>query len=321
MALVDVPTTDEEPHAVGVELDWGESYAFHAVDARQGLALRTRIGVRPNEGIMDVGIDVYLPDGGLIAMRHVAPQSTNTSVLEIEGACFTMLAPLERWRITYDGPAHALRSSRDAGSHDAWHRSRLERLSVDLEFQAHAPAAAGDTSSDRFGQAGQVSGDVWVSGDRYAIDTAGMRDKSWGAGSASIPISRRRLWARFGEDAAFAVDRRVMPELRSQIGWMLSAGRLRSVEQLELHTDVEEGSFWQRGLRAVLTDERGQVHEIHGEILHVAPMPIARGTIRAIVCDSVVRFRWNDREGHGFAEYVHRLNGAGQPVAPLDSGS
>ena len=142
MSLRTVEPEEEQPHPPGEALGWSEAYSFFITLPEERLALLTRMGVRPNEGIMDVGLDVFVADGGLLSARHVRPQSENTPDLEVEGVRFELVEPLDRWRLSYDGPAHSLRSSREADSHDAWHKSRLERLSVELTFTAECPAVA-----------------------------------------------------------------------------------------------------------------------------------------------------------------------------------
>ena len=161
-----------------------------------------------------------------------------------------------------------------------------------------------------------MRGEVWLSGDRYAIDVPGMREKSWGAGSASIPTLRRRLWIRFGADGALFVDRRVADGTDVHTGWLLAGGRSNAIEHIELHTENEPESSFHKSMRLVVTDDAGRSHAIEGEVIHLTPLPIARGSLRALVCDSVVRFRWEEREGHGMAEYVHLLDARGEPVVP-----
>ncbi|MBM4265828.1 MAG: hypothetical protein FJ144_04330 [Deltaproteobacteria bacterium] len=317
MPLVNVPASDELPHAVGSESGWSESYSFQLVDPREGIALLTRIGVRPNEGIMDVGLDVYLPDGGMLAARHVAAASGNTADLAIEGVRYELVRPLEEWRVTYDGPAHSLASSRDAGRHEAWHGSRLERLSLDLRFVAEAAAAAVEPATARFGQAGRFTGEVWVSGDSYRLDVPGLREKSWGAAGTEIPRLRRRFWIRFGDEAALVVDRRVTETTDELTGWMLDGGRVRALESVALRTETEPDSFFQKSFSLTARDDAGVEHALTGEVVHLAPLPTVRGTVRAVVCTSVARFSWSGREGVGIAEYVHRLDAAGNPLLPV----
>lgn len=320
MSLLPVAQTEEAPHAAGDELGWSESYAFYLVDPVERLALLTRIGVRPNEGIMDVGLDVYVPDGGLLAARHVRAQRENTADLEVEGVTYECVRALDEWRITYDGAAHSLRSSRDASSHDAWHKSRLERLIVDLRFRAEAPAVATEDSPGGFGQAGRFTGEVWVSGDEYRIDVAGVREKRWGISGTTIPHLRRRFWVRFDDGSALVVDRRVENDVDTHTGWILEGGALRALKEIRLQTETEPDSPWQKSVRLAFVDDTGEGGEVSGEIVQLAPLPSERGPVQAVVCTSVARFRWGDRCGMGIAEYLHQIDRTGRPVPTPGAG-
>lgn len=266
---------------------------------------------------MDVGLDVYVPDGGLLAARHVRPQNENTSDLSVEGVAYERVRPLGEWRISYDGPAHSLKSSRDAASHDAWHKSRLERLIVDLLFRAEAEPAATEAAPGRFGQAGRFTGEVWVSGDEYRLDVAGVREKTWGSSASTIPRMRRRFWARFDDGAALVVDRRVEDDADIHSGWVLQGGALRALTEVRIRTQTEDDAFWQRAFEISFVDDGGAEGTVAGEVLQLAPLPTVRGSVQAVVCSSVARFSWGGRGGVGIAEYLNRLDASGEPLLPI----
>ena len=56
-------------HPVEADTAWSESYYFNAYDPASDCGFFTRIGVRPNEGTMDVGLSVWLPGGELAEYR------------------------------------------------------------------------------------------------------------------------------------------------------------------------------------------------------------------------------------------------------------
>lgn len=317
MTLQTVAPDQDQPHVPSDALGWSESYSFHVVEPMERLALLSRIGVRPNEGIMDVGLDVYVADGGLLAARHVRPTHENTADLEIEGVKYEMIRPLEEWKLSYDGPAHSLRSSRDAASHDAWHKSRLERLIVDLTFRADAPPAATESGLGKFGQAGRFTGEVWISGDEYRFDVNGVRERTWGETGSAIPQLRRRIWTRFGDGSGLVVDHRVEGDQPVSSGWILEGGELRSIVEANFQTETESDSYWQRGFDVTLVDDRGAEHAVSGGVVQLAPLPTVRGTIQAVVVSSVAQLQWEERSGLGVVEYLHQLDGNEQPVLPV----
>jgi hypothetical protein len=297
--------SDELPHPPGAELAWCEA---------SGLAGVARLDVRPNEGACEAGLSFFLPDGGFITARHVAPCAAGDGPLEVEGVHFAMLEPERRWRLAYDGPGHSLGSVRDADKPDAWRRSRLERLIVELDVLALQPPAP---SRDGFAQPVRSTGEVWVSGDRYELAALGMRGKSWGV--APAPRSASRFSLAFAADRALLVERVVLDDRREDVrGWVLRAGRTTPLRSAEVVAEAEDGSdLLPRAFRLALHDAEGGSHAITGELLHVAPLPGFRGRRDNLLCLGVARARWDDATGFGVAEFLHRLDAAGKPLEPV----
>ena len=65
-------------HEVEGDSAWSESYYFNAYDPAVDAGLFTRIGVRPNEGTMDVGLSLWLPGNRIANVRGVREQRVMT---------------------------------------------------------------------------------------------------------------------------------------------------------------------------------------------------------------------------------------------------
>jgi len=90
-------------HPVEADTAWSESYYFNAYCPVADSGLFTRIGVRPNEGTLDVGLSVWLPNGELTHVRAVRPQHEMTDVdLEAGGVRYERITPMQEWRLTAD---------------------------------------------------------------------------------------------------------------------------------------------------------------------------------------------------------------------------
>ena len=73
-----MPILSEEhdfAHPVEGDSAWSESYYFNAYDPGVDAGLFTRIGVRPNEGTIDVGCSVWLPDDSPSMLIAAVPVS------------------------------------------------------------------------------------------------------------------------------------------------------------------------------------------------------------------------------------------------------
>src|SRR3954451_18125435 len=99
-----MPVLDEShdyAHPVEGDSAWSESYYFNGYDPDADVGLFTRIGVRPNEGTIDVGLSVWLPGDEIANVRGVRPQAVMTDDdLEVGGVRYERVAPLREWRLT-----------------------------------------------------------------------------------------------------------------------------------------------------------------------------------------------------------------------------
>ena len=191
-------------HPVEADTAWSESYYFNAYDPESDTGIFTRIGIRPNEGTMDVGLSAWLPGRDLAVVHGTRPQDTMTdSDLAVAGVRYERLVPMQEWRITADAEAVV----RDLSGQRAPRRSRL---ALDMRFHGLAPAIgtdgesrAGAGASDatratvakgHLEQAGRWSGWIEVDGVRLTLAAArGNRDKSWGPRRWGGP----RMWRWF----------------------------------------------------------------------------------------------------------------------------
>src|SRR5205814_5699180 len=109
-------------HPVEADTAWSESYYFNAYDPVTDTGFFTRIGIRPNEGTMDVGLSVWLPGTELAVVRGVRDQVEMVDTgLEVAGVTYERLAPLKERRIACSADAVAL----ELGKKGAMHPGRL----------------------------------------------------------------------------------------------------------------------------------------------------------------------------------------------------
>ena len=173
----------DRAHPVEADTAWSESYYFNCYDPDADVGFYTRVGVRPNEGTIDVGLAVWLPGGGIDHTGHRREQTEMVdSVLDVGPVRYEMLEPMKRWRLTADG------------------KSLKGDLAMDVTFEALTPPIgadgqnreAADSSSARDApvgrqgppRAGRAAG---RDGSRPAAsarelgpNARGNRDKSWG---------------------------------------------------------------------------------------------------------------------------------------------
>lgn len=324
-----LPEVHDFQHPVEGDSAWSESYYFNAYDPGVDAGFFTRIGIRPNEGTLDVGLSVWLPGDEMAFMRGVREQREMVDrVLEVAGVRYEMLAPMKRWRISADGEARIgnLRT-----------RSlRAAPLVLDVTFDALIPAIGGDgqgkegrgasadartiTGKGHLEQAGRWSGFIEADGVRHVLggEARGNRDKSWGPRRWGGPTMWRWFSINVGDDVHFGGIRIGTDSGDLHRGWVWRDGEHASIREWDVRTELEEDGVTHRVSHVRATDKQGRVHELRGDLLRVAGLPSERDGKKTLVNEGLARWTYEGRSGTGIAEYLHQLNADGRPLRPIE---
>jgi hypothetical protein len=316
-------------HPVEADTAWSESYYFNAYDPESDTGIFTRIGIRPNEGTMDVGLSAWLPGRDLAVVHGTRPQDTMTdSDLAVAGVRYERLVPMQEWRITADAEAVV----RDLSGQRAPRRSRL---ALDMRFHGLAPAIgtdgesrAGAGASDatratvakgHLEQAGRWSGWIEVDGVRLTLAAArGNRDKSWGPRRWGGPRMWRWFSINVGDDTHLGGIRIGTEAGDLHRGWVWRDGEHASIRRWDVRTQLAPDGLTHEMTHVRATDARGRVHALAAEILRVAAVAHELGGRRTVLNEGLARWTYEGREGYGIAEYLHQLDAEGRPLVPIE---
>jgi hypothetical protein len=308
-------------HPVEGDLAWSESYYFNAYCPVVDAGLFTRIGVRPNEGTIDVSLAVWLPGGELAHFSATREQNEMTDDdLAVGGVRYERLAPMQSWRLTAD----------------------VDRVALDLTFDALTPAVgvdgqgrAGSGASAATGaiigkghleQAGRWSGWIDVDGTRHElVDARGNRDKSWGPRRWGAP----KMWRWFsinigGSSATLSSDVhfggiRIGTEAGDlHRGWVWKDGAHASIREWKVTSELAPDGVTHRATHVLATDKLGRVHQLDAEVLRVSPGPAGVRPNTTIVNEGLARWTYEGRTGYGISEYLHQLDSNARPVVPIE---
>jgi hypothetical protein len=336
-------------HAVEGDTAWSESYYFNGYDPAADAGLFTRIGVRPNEGTIDVGLSAWLPGDRIANVRGVREQAVMTdSDLEVGGVRYDRLEPMRRWRITADADAEVLPLGTARSGGDGREAQR-GRLVVDLTFTSLIPPIGTDGSGrsrpsedtsastaatvgkGHLEQAGTWTGTIALDGDTWTLDPAtarGNRDKSWGPRRWGGP----RMWRWFsinipGAGRAGDVDdagthfggiRIGTPAGDLHRGWVWRDGEAASIRTWDVTTELAEDGVTHRVSHVRATDKRDRTHELRADVLRVYGVPHRTGERATLVNEGLARWTYEGRTGYGISEYLHQLDEAGAPLVPIE---
>jgi len=333
-----MPVLDERhdfAHPVEGDTAWSESYYFNAYDPHTDTGFFTRIGVRPNEGTMDVGLSAWLPGRALAVVAGVREQLEMVDAgLEVAGVGYERVAPMKEWRLTCDADAAVL--DLDGGP------SRTTRLAMDVTFAALIPAigtdgqgragqAASAETAQTVGkghleQAGRWSGWIEADGVRHQLgpEARGNRDKSWGPRRWGGP----RMWRWFSvnlgasdtsNDEVHFGGIRIGTEAGDlHRGWVWREGEATSIREWDVRSELEPDGVTHRVSHVQATDKKGRVHELRADVLRVWGVPHRRGDRATVVNEGLARWTYEGRHGYGIAEYLHQLDESGRPLVPIE---
>jgi hypothetical protein len=326
--------THDFAHGIEGDSAWSESYYFNAYDPAVDAGLFTRIGVRPNEGTMDVGLSVWLPGDRIANVRGRREQRVMTDdELDVGGVRYQRLEPMRSWRLTARADAEVLELA--VGSDTGQSRP----IALDLTFESLTPAIGTDgqgraarsdgtaastattVGKGHLEQAGRWSGTIGCDGETWTLDPAsarGNRDKSWGPRRWGGPQMWRWFSVNVGDDVHFGGIRIGTPAGDLHRGWVWRDGEATSVRNWDVTSELADDGVTHRVSHVRATDKRDRVHELRGDILRVYGVPHKTGDRYTVVNEGLARWTYEGHTGYGISEYLHQLDDEGRPLVPIE---
>lgn len=322
-------------HPVEGDSAWSESYYFNAYDPPSDTGFFTRIGVRPNEGTIDVSLSLWLPGDQLGEYRFVRKQGEMVdTVLEVGDVRYQMLEPMALWSLGMEGDVQV------RPGHDPTAPARTTAVALDVTFSALTPAVgvdgqagtqrASDASSataasvgkGHLEQAGRWRGSLTVDGTRHDWSEArGNRDKSWGPRRWGGPRMWRWFSINIGDSVHFGGIRIGTETGDLHRGWVWDGDRATSIREWQVRSELEDDGLTHRRTHVTALDKAGRSHELDGEVLRVATvgrLGLSSGGPTTVLNEGLARWTYNGHTGFGIAEYLHQLDSGGHPLVDVE---
>lgn len=319
-----ITPADDYCHSVGPEANFNESMYFQFHDPGQRLSGFLRLANRPNEGIGERTVCLYLPDGSL-GFGFDRPRIVGNDAMNAAGLAVDVVQPMERLRVTFAGPIHVVGDPRSmADPKAALVASPVLDCSVALDYAALAPSheqtfdAAGQSfAPNHYEQLASVTGDVALGARRFTVRGHGLRDHSWGPRSWQAPWFYRWVHGsseRLGFMVAYFGD---ADGTSRRGGFVFDGGRLHACHDAEIKTSRDDDDF--QTSVTVVARGRNRQWRFTGDALSSVPLRhrSADGAARTRIVESAMRWRSDDGgELHGMAEYLDQIRD-GSPVGRL----
>jgi len=186
---------------------------------------------------------------------------------------------------------------------------------------AQAAAAAGTVGKGHLEQAGRWTGSLTVDGVRHEwTDAHGNRDRSWGPRRWGGPRMWRWFSINIGEAMHFGGIRLGTDAGDLHRGWVWDGERAVSVAEWRVRTELADDGVTHQAVHLDVVDKKGCVYPLRGDVLRVADIGRAGGTM---VNEGLARWTYRDPDGgeltgYGIGEYLHQLDEHGRPVVPVE---
>jgi hypothetical protein len=321
---------DDLMHANTGEENYNESAYYNFYDPTQRMGGFVRLGNRPNEGYAEMTLCLYLPDG-TAAFMYGRPKIPSNERFDAGGMRFEVRTPMQEHVIRYDGQACVMKQPLDLlDPRAAFTQNPHVPAQVELTYRGVSTPHGGEPRTqvdgqwvsakvERSGQEfarghleqhGHATGHVVVGDRRWTIDGYGLRDRSWGPRFWQAPDHYRWLTMNFGADAGIAAARTVQRDGSVvQAGYLFRDGeKSRTIGQVEVETDVDGEHQLHRALRVRLHPvDGGPVEEVTGRVLAMVPLRNRRNGVTTRIAEGLTEWKWGDRTGYGWSEYLDHV--------------
>ncbi len=317
----------DRQHPVEDDEAWSESYYFNAYDPASDSGFFTRIGVRPNEGTIDVSMHVWLPGGRFASYRHKREQTEMiSSPLEVGGVTYRCLEEGKRWQLMTDGEGRVYERGERAHRH--------ARVQIEVQFDALTPLIGADgqgkdgagasaatrlsTGKGHLEQSGRWTGWIQIDDERFDFgpEARGNRDKSWGPRRWGGPKMWRWFSINIGDDVHFGGIRIGTEDGDLHRGWVWKDGAHASVREWRVKTGTRDDGVTQKTVDLTVVDSEGREHALRADVMRVIPGGANPGG--TIVNEGLAKWTHEGVTGYGIAEYLHQFHDDGSPVVPIE---
>src|SRR5262249_21895286 len=156
-------------------------------------------------------------------------------------------------------------------------------------------------------QHGHARGRLVVDGTEVAIDGFGLRDRSWGPRYWQGPQSYRWLTMNFGPDHGIAGTFITQRDGReAQGGYLYARGQLdRMSGAVTVETEFAGDEQLHTSVHANLQPaDGGAAMQVEGRVLGMVPLRNRRNGVTTRIAEGLTEWRWGDRVGYGWSEYL-----------------
>jgi hypothetical protein len=334
---------DEYQHELGPEPNFNESMYINVFDPAHQLGAWFRLGNRANEGLAEMTVCIYLPDGR-VAFMFKRPPIDDNERLDAGGLTWTMVRPFEELRLDFKGKLVVLdEPTQMVDPKSAFTSNPYEEAEVHLTFTGHGrdsmiggepdeessakrrEAPGEEFARGHYEQLVAGSGTIRVGEEEWKVDGHGLRDHSWGPRYWQAPWYYRWLTANVGDGFGFMLSRIARRDGDgTRGGFVWEDDKVHLCDHAEITTRFSDGEAYHEHVEGVLRSSReGREWTFTGEVMNLIPLRNRRqdpegNWLTTRISEGMTRWTVTSGQhagevGYGLSEYLDQIID-GQPV-------
>ena len=324
--------SDEYMHELGPESNFNESMYINCFDPVNKVGGWFRMGNRANEGIAEMTVCIYLPDGS-VAFMFKRPAIENNNQLDAGGLTWTMVKPFEELKIDFAGKVVVLAEPEQmVDPKTAFKNNPYSECEAHITFTGQGrssmfggePDTPHETPGEEFAkghyeQLIQAHGTIRVGDQEWEINGFGLRDHSWGPRYWQAPWYYRWLTANFDENLGFMLSRVAKKEgPGTRGGFVWENGQMHYCDHAEISTVFQGEDTYHDKIEAVLKSSRSDREwRFTGDVMSLIPLRNRRQTpdgawLTTRISEGMTQWTMVSDEhkgkvGYGLSEYLDQI--------------
>lgn len=283
--------------------EWNESYYFNFHDKRNDLTAFMRIGNKINKN--EKSMFFYLMSPTITAgIKLEIP--CDDKPLNIAGLDYQEIEK-GKWKLSYNGsifdPLYKVPKEFMVKMDVIWESLNPIMDYINCVDEKKAEMSS-NVASEHYEQFGKATGKIEIDNEIFEIDALGERDLSLGVREWGSPKMWMWINSEFSSEEAFNITKLSVDEGDIDAGYFYTNSINEPLIKSEI--DVEFNNGIPSKFSMNLFDKKGSKYSVNGEVIRFGMIPVDDGMM---LIETLSKYKWDDKEGHGVAEFLIKKHG------------
>lgn len=307
---------------------FNESMYFNVFDPSTNLGGWFRCGNRANEGMAEMTVCLYLPDGR-VGFTFARPPIDNNDAFDAGGIKFTVVEPFKALTVEYTGKVVLLEDPMQMSDpKKAFTENPWVECTVKLDYKGESDMFGGEPEESHekpgeefarghYEQLVSATGVIKVGDQEWEVNGHGLRDHSWGPRTWQAPFYYRWLTANFGPKLGFMASRVARRDSDgTRAGFLWDGESNKFIHDVRIETEWAGEDKIHKELTLKLKSGDKEI-VVKGEVMNMIPLRNRREGMVTRISEGMTKWTLEDGTvGYGLSEYLDQiLDGAPVGIA------